>query len=300
MSDNNELVRLSEGLATAVAQVTTALVRVDDGSMLTATGLIWDSEGVIVSASHAVERDDEVSVVLYDGSRYPANLVGRDTDTDIAVLKVEGVSGLSPIARQDDANAVQVGNIAVAVAVPGEAGVVATLGLVSRKQETQTDNYPEYILNTDAVFYPGFSGGALIDVQGRMVGMLNRLFGRGMGVALGTPMVDRVVSTLFQYGKMPRGYLGVRTQLVELPENLRVGLAIAQEHGLLVLHTEPGSAADSAGMLIGDILLQLGEEPLEDVSVLRRNLRAGQVVSVTLLRGGQMQTVSVTVGVAKE
>lgn len=292
--------QLSQGLADAVAAVGPSVVRVDDGSMLTASGIIWNVEGIIVTASHAVERDDELSIVLSDGTRHAATLAGRDADTDIAVLKVEGASNLTAIPRQEDDAQVRVGNIVVAVGTPGEAGLIATLGLISRKQETETAGYPEYILNTDAVLYPGISGGPLVDATGKMVGLIDRLFGRGMGVALGTPMVSRVVTTLLQHGKVPRGYLGIRTQLVNLPDSLRAALAIAQERGLLISNIEAGSSADTDGVLLGDTLLKIDNESIEDVGDLRRHLYAGKAITLTLLRAGQVVELPLTVGAAKE
>jgi S1-C subfamily serine protease len=290
---------LSEQLAAVVERTAPSVVRVDDGSRLTATGVIWQADGVIVTTSHGVERDDEVSVVRHDGSRHAATVVGRDPDSDIAVLRVEGISNLPAIARQEDAAQVKVGGLAVAVANPGEGGLTATLGLIGRKIETETDGAAEYILNTDAVLYLGFSGGPLVDASGRFIGLLNRVFGRGMGVALGTPLVTRVVGTLLAHGKMPRGYLGVRTQLVTLPENLRAGLGIGQERGLLVAAVEPGSPADNAGLLLGDTLLHMEGEPVQDVDELRRHLRANQPVALKILRGGTLTDVTATVGVEK-
>jgi S1-C subfamily serine protease len=293
------IARLSEGLADAVAAVAASVARVDDGSMLTASGVIWEADGVVVAASHAVESDEGISVILGDGSRHDATLVGRDRDSDLAVLKV-AATGLPAIPRETDESAARVGSLALAVARPGDAGLVATLGVISRKQETQTDGNPEYVLNTDAVLYPGFSGGPLVSANGRMLGLIDRLFGRGMGVALGVPLVARVVDALRAEGTAKRGYLGVRTQLVNLPEGLRAGLALTQERGLLVANVETGSAADAAGLLLGDTLLKLDDAPLEDVFDLRRHLKAGRAVTLTLLRGGQLQQVAATIGEAGE
>lgn len=290
------MIQLSEELAAVVEKVAPSVVRVDDGAMLTASGILWSADGIVVATSHGVEADENISVILQDGAVHAATLIGRDTDTDIAVLRIEGASGLPALARQEDAAKVKAGMLAVALGNPGNAGLLATLGLVARKFETETDGQPEYILNTDAVLYPGFSGGPLVDVSGRMIGLLNRMYGHGLGVALGTPLVARVVETLLTHGKIPRGYLGVRTQLVSLPDNLRAGVGIAQEKGLLVAAVEPGSPADAAGILLGDTLLKVGGEAVEDVSDLRRHLRAGQQVILSVLRGGSLTERTATVG----
>jgi S1-C subfamily serine protease len=293
------LAALSEQLAAVVERTSPSVVRVDDGSRLTATGVIWQADGVIVTTSHGVERDEEVSIVRHDGSRHAATVLGRDPDSDIAVLRVEDAANLPAIVRQEDAAQVRVGALVLAVANPGEGGLTATLGLIGRKIETETEGAAEYILNTDAVLYPGFSGGPLVDASGRFVGLLNRMFGRGMGVAVGTPLVARVATTLLAHGKMPRGYLGVRTQLVALPENLCAGLGIGQERGLLIAAVEPGSPADKAGLLLGDTLLHMDGEPVQDVDELRRHLRANQAVALKVLRGGALTDLTATVGVEK-
>jgi len=295
----DNLAALSEQLAVVVEKTAPSVVRVDDGARLTATGVIWQADGVIVTTSHGVERDEEVSVVRHDGSRHAATLVGRDPDSDIAVLRVEGATNLPAVTRQEDTAQVKVGALAIAIANPGAGGLTATLGLIGRKIETETEGALEYILNTDAVLYPGFSGGLLVDASGRFIGLLNRMFGRGMGVALGTPLVARVAATLLAHGKMPRGYLGVRTQLVALPENLRAGLGIGQERGLLIAVVEPGSPADKAGVLLGDTLLHMDGEPVQDVDELRRHLRANQPVALKVLRGGALTDLTATVGVEK-
>lgn len=293
----NPLASLSGQLADAVERAGASIVRVDDGTPLTASGIIWSEDGIIVSTSHGVERDEELGIILSDGSRYAAVVVGRDDDTDIAVLRIEGgASGLTAITRVEEENEVRVGGLTLAVGTPGESGLLATLGLIARKQDTQTAGNPEYILHTDAVLYPGMSGGALVDVGGRMVGLLNRMLGRGMGVALGKPLVARVVETIQKHGRVPRGYLGVRTQLVRLPDTLRASLGITQDRGLLIAAVEPGSPADTGGLLLGDTLLSLGGESINDVMDLRHHLHAGQTVAVQALRGGTLTNLTVTVG----
>ena len=278
----NDLEEISVSLTAAVEKATPAIVRVDDGSRFTATGVLWSADGIVVTTSHGVERDEELAVVLHDGSRHAATLVGRDNDTDIAVLKIEGAANL-PIIAQGAGVAPKTGALAIAVGNPGGQGITATLGLVSRVYETETDGQAEYVINTDATLFPGFSGGPLLSADGTILGLLNRMYGRGMGVALGTPLVGRVAAALIAHGRMPRGYLGIRTQLVALPESLRAGLAIAQERGLLIAGVGVGSPAETAGLLLGDTLLKIDGEAIEDVEDLRRHLKANQVVTLTIL-----------------
>ncbi len=296
--DTTTLAALSAELAGAVAHAGNAVVRVDDGSRLTATGVLWSEDGLVLTTSHGVERDQDLTVELADGMRLPAAIVGRDGETDLALLRVTGAKW-SPILRADP-EAVQVGQLALALGRPGESGLQATLGIISARQEAQDGDRPEYILHTDAVLYPGFSGGPLVNVQGQIVGLLNLNFGRGMGVALGLPILTHVAEALLAGGSVQRGYLGVSTQAVPLPASLKINLGTNQEIGLLVVQVESGGPADKAGLLLGDMLLGIGEGRFADVDDLRRHLRglaAGQAVTLKIVRGGAAQELPVTLGV---
>ena len=184
-------------------------------------------------------------------------------------------------------------------AAPANRGLSATLGIISAKQDAQDNGRPEYVLHTDATLYPGFSGGPLVNVQGQIVGLSNLGFGRGMGFALGLPILTHVAAALLAGGTVKRGYLGVSTQSVPLPQSLQTSLGRTQERGLLVVQVESGGPADTAGLQLGDMLLGLGGQPLDDVDDLRRHLRgwtAGQTVTLNLARGGAAQDISVILG----
>lgn len=295
----NPLTRFSRELAEVTKRTGESVVSVDDGARLTASGVVWSADGVIVATSHGVERDEELFVVTGDGTRYPATLVGRDDGTDIAVLKIEA-NDLPAITAATDPDAGLVGTLALAVARPGGTHLTVTLGVVGGRHETETDGAPEYILYTDATLYPGASGGALIDAgTGEFLGLLDRLYGRGAGVALGAPLVARVVSALLAHGRVPRGYLGVRTQVVPIPTSLRNGLNIGQEYGLLVAGVAGGSPAETGGVLLGDTLIALNGESVQDIDDLRRFLKAGQEINLQIVRGGALTEITVTVGAEK-
>ena len=292
------LAGLSEELANVVAKAGASIVRIDDGTRLTATGLIWAEDGVIVTTSHGVERDEDLFIELHNGTRLAAAVVGRDNDTDIAVLRVQA-TGLTAVTLAED-NSVRIGHLAIALGSPGRSGLQATLGILSARLESQSGGNSEYILHTDAAFYPGFSGGALVNVAGQVVGLNNLMFGRGKGVALGIPIVRNVVAGLLKHGKMQRGYLGVRTQAAGLPAHLVQSLHLAQETGLLIVQVEAGSPAESGGLLLGDTLLHVNGQSVTDVDTLRNSLRvnqAGEQVALNVLRGGVLQTLHVTLGV---
>jgi S1-C subfamily serine protease len=291
------LAALSVELADIVERVAPSVVRVDDGSRLTATGIIWTVDGLILTTSHGMERDEGVAIERADGTRLPATVVGRDPDTDVAVLRVQA-SGL-PVTPSAGASDVKVGHLVLALGRPGRLGLQATLGIIGARFDTERNNELGYILHTDAVLYPGFSGGPLVDTEGRIVGMSNLLFGRGRGVAVGMSVVEQVARALLAHGRIQRGYLGVRTQVVALPEALRSTLSPPQERGLLIVQVESGTPAEQGGLMLGDILLAMNAEAIQDGPELRRRLRsitAGQTVTLRILRAGESRELAVTLG----
>ena len=288
---------LSSELAALVERTAPTVVRVDDGTRLTATGTLWSAEGVVVTTSHGVERDEDLAIELADGSRHVATLIGRDHDTDLAVLKV-AATGLPaiPLAEPMDA---KTGQFALALGRPGTHGLEVTLGLLNARIESQSGGNPEYILHTDATFYPGFSGGPLVDMRGKLIGLCNLSYGRARNVALGTPTVAHVVEAILARGRVQRGYLGIRTQAVTLPESVRARLGLQQAHALMLVGTEEGGPADQGSLMLGDTLLGLDDRTVADVNDLRRYLRsqsAGRQVTIHLLRGGELFHIPVTLG----
>ena len=291
------LQNLSSELAGLVERIAPTVVRVDDGTRLTATGTLWSAEGIVVTTSHGVERDDDLAIELADGSRHVATLIGRDHDTDLAVLKVEA-TGLAAIERAGPTDA-QTGQFAMALGRPGTHGLEVTLGLLNARIETQSGGNPEYLLHTDATFYPGFSGGPLVDMRGKLIGLCNLNYGRGRSVALGVPTVAHVVEALVTRGRVQRGYLGIRTQAVTLPESVRTRLGLQQAHALMLVGIEEDGPADKGALMLGDTLLGLDDRAVADVNDLRRYLRsqaADRSVKIHLLRGGELAHLSVTLG----
>ncbi len=291
---------LSNQLASAVELAGASVVRIDDGTRLTASGIIWSADGVIVATSHGVERDEDVTVQLSNGRALAATIIGRDPESDIVVLRVED-AGL-PAFNTADPDSVRVGSLVLALGRPGHHGLRATMGIVSSKLEVVDSGRAEYILHTDADLYPGFSGGALVNTDGQFVGLLNLMFGRGSGVALGAPTVKNVVDSILKHGRIKRGYLGISTQLVAIPATLKSSASVTQDRGLLVIHVQPDSPAERAGLTIGDVLLAVDEVNVSDVDDLRSRLRtktAGDAVTLRVLRGGSLTEVAATLGEEK-
>lgn len=291
------LAQVSDGLAAAVETVSASVVLVSGRRRLPASGIAWSAD-VIVTADHVIERD-EIEVVLPDGARLAASIAGRDPGSDVAVLRVAGAK-LTPVQRAP-AGSARVGSLVLAVGRPSGEGPMASLGVVGAiggPWRTFRGTEVEGYLRTDTTFFPGFSGGPLVDAEGRVVGMNSSRLGRGAGLTLPVAALERITADLLSGGKVRRAYLGVSSQVAKLPAAL-AALAGGRETGLLIVSVEPGSPADAAGILIGDILVEFGGQPVADTDGLQAQLgpsRIGQATRASVLRGGELKALSVTVG----
>lgn len=288
---------LSQSLASVVERTSPSIVRVDARRRRGATGLVWSTDGLIITTSHAVEHEGHLQVGLSDGRTVSAELIGRDTSTDVALLKVDA-PGLVPLA-QASLDGVKVGHLVVAVARPGRTAR-ATLGMVSTHGEgwrTHAGGRVDRYLETDADLPPGFSGGALVDAEGRLVGLLTAAFSRTAAVVIPHDTLTRVTSSLREHGGIRRGYLGVGAYPVKLPQHQ---WAVAgAESGLIFVSVDPDGPAQKAGLLLGDVLVSLGGQSLQGVEDLLAYLgdeKVGTTVQARVLRAGEVREVSITVG----
>jgi S1-C subfamily serine protease len=287
------LLDLSNALVANVKAVEPSLARVEARRRQPASGVVWSAEGLVVTAHHVIKRDNGISVGLSDGQTVAATLVGRDPSTDLALLRTEAQDLTPPTWAEADALAV--GHPVLAVARPGLT-VQATLGIVSAlggswrtRRRGQVDHY----LQTDVLMYPGFSGSALVDAAGQVVGVNTSALVRGASVALPTTTVRRVVETLLTHGRVRRSYLGVRGQPVHLPRELAEQLK--QKTGMLLLLVEPDSPAGRGGLNLGDTIVALDDQPVrhpDDLLAFLDSTPSG-AVQVRILRGGQVQELEV-------
>ena len=291
------LAALSDGIADAVENVGAAVVRVNGRRRRPASGVVYAPDTVL-TASHVLEREEDLTVGTGDGRVLPARFVGRDPSSDLAVLKVEG---LGVEAAMPAEGAPRIGQLALAVGSPGRGeGQRASLGVVSSvggPMRTWRGPRLERYIQTDATPYPGFSGGPLIDARGRVLGIMTSGLARGAALAIPVEIAWRVARTLEERGSVRRGYLGILSQPVQLPDGQRLGLT--QRSGLLVVGVEDGSPAGRGGVIIGDILVTLDGQPVEDTEDLLGLLtdeRVGREAQVQVVRGGVLQTLQVTVG----
>jgi S1-C subfamily serine protease len=294
---SNSLLEISDGMAAAVKTASASIVRVEGRRRLPASGIVWSSDGLILTASHVVRRDEGITVGLPGSRSVAAQVVGRDQTTDLALLRVEA-GDLVPLQHAND-DETAVGQFVLALGRPGQK-VQATLGIVSAfsgSWRTRRGGLIDNYLQTDVLMYPGFSGGPLIDAEANLVGMNSSALLPGVSIAIPTSSLDRIAQTLAAHGRIRRGYLGVSTQKVRLPHNLRDSLG--QKKGLLIVAVEPGSPAETGGLTLGDTIIGMSGAAIRSHDELLAQLTADTVdqkVPVKLLRGGEVQTINVKIG----
>jgi S1-C subfamily serine protease len=294
-----ELIALSNALALATERAAANVVAVHAEARGSASGVIWRT-GIIVTAEHALRRDEEIHATLPDARVVPAALAGRDPSTDLVVLKC--AEAAVAVAAFGDAAALRPGNLTLVVGRTRASGPVAALGVVSLvapERRTWTGAALTPYIRLDVGLQPTAIGGAVVDAQGRTVGMATPRFARFGAIAIPAPAIDRVVDTLLKKGHIPQGYLGVGLQPVRLPDALRQSLQRSEKTAAIVLEVEPESPAHKAGIVIGDILIALAGHPvarLEDVHGQLHGAAIGQQLALKFVRGGAVQEVNIVVG----
>ncbi len=298
---NNILTALSDSMAAAVEKAGAATVLVDGRRRLPSSGIAFTSDSIL-TANHALEREEDIPVILPDGARLVARLAGRDPGSDLAVLRLEKPS--AAVAERVSGEA-RIGQLALALGRPSPEGIQASLGVVSAiggPLRTGRGGLLEQYIRTDAIPYPGFSGGPLVDSAGRVLGMNTSGLVRGASLAIPAGLAWQIAESLAKHGSVRRGYLGVRSQPVELPSAQKQALGRQQETGLLLVGVEPGSPAEAGGLMVGDILTGIAGAPVSDPDELLARLvgeLVGKPTAVEVLRGGQLATVTVTIGERK-
>jgi S1-C subfamily serine protease len=283
---------LSDSMANAVEAANHSIVQVDARRRMPATGIVYSADGLIITSHHVVESEDKIHVGLPDGKIVTATLVGRDPNSDLALLRADASSLQVP--EWAAVEQVRVGHLVLAVGRPTESPQ-ATLGVISALSHHATEQ--KYFAQTDVVMYPGFSGGPLVSVTGQVIGLNSSALMQGVSLTVQTPTIVHVVDTLLKHGKMRRGYLGVGIQPAKLPPT--VAESLGQKSGALIVSVEANSPAEKAGLFLGDTLVMMGEHRIEDMESLLATLAhtpPGTATTAKIVRGGQIHDVPLTIG----
>jgi S1-C subfamily serine protease len=291
------LTSLSSDLASIVESTGRGTVKVDARRGGAASGVVWTTNDLVITANHVLTRDENIHVSIGDDKAFEAELVGRDPTTDLALLRLDKSVDFSP--EWVEIKGLKVGHFVLALGRPGKT-VRATLGIVSVLGESwhtsaggAVDNY----IQTDASFYPGFSGGPLVTVEGKVIGVTTSGLLRGETVTVPYATVKSVVDELLKHGRISHGYLGVGIQPARLPEE--IARQTGQHVGLLIISVEPGSPGEKTGLVLGDTILTIGETKLmhwNDLIAALSKDRIGTNVVLQVLRAGHVQELKATIG----
>ena len=294
------LTDFSNGLTTAVEKAGASTITVDARKRYPASGIAY-AEDLVLTADHVVTREDDIRVLLPDGRSIAASIAGRDPGSDLTVLRLSEKA--LTVAKTSEE--VKVGQLVLALGRPNSEGMQASWGIVTSihgPTRTFRGGMLDEFIRSETTPYPGFSGGPLINTEGEVLGLNTSGLTRGSSLTIPVKVAWEVAEALATHGSVKRGYLGVRTQPVEIPEAAHQALKREQEHGLLVLWLEESGPAEKGGLLVGDILVAVGSQPVGDPDDLFSALSSdtvGKAIAVDILRGGRPETVNVTVGERK-
>ena len=286
----------SDAVTELAESVSPSVVNVNAGRR-GGTGIVWSSDGLVVTASHVVGHSMAPTVVLSDGKELEARLVGRDPYTDIALLKVDA-SGLAPV-KVGSADGIKVGQFVLALANASGKKASATSGIITSNRRSMHGFWGVMIEDavvSDAKLNPGYSGGPLVDASGNLLGM-NVAYFAGRGVAVSVDSLKETVGKISKDGRVKKGFLGVVVEPVEIPEELARTAEVGQEDGLLVRAVDAGSPARAAGVALGDIILKLGDAQATDEYELHKALSGdvvGKTVTLRILRAEKVADLKVT------
>jgi S1-C subfamily serine protease len=291
---SNAVVRVVEAVSPSVVQVRVRGVRQGQAAQGAGSGSILSPDGLILTNNHVVEGASAIELATIDARHFPARILGRDPDTDIAVLRAETGDRL-PAARLGNSKLVKAGQIAIAIGNPLGFESTVTAGIVSavgRSLRAQNGRLIGDVIQTDAALNPGNSGGPLVNSRAEVIGVNTAVIMGAQGIcfSVASNTAQHVITQILQHGRVRRARLGVAGDQVSLPQRLRVQLALRQLAGVRVVEVQAGSPAQSAGLQPGDVILSLDQDTVTGIDDIARVLdgnKIGKRVSVRILRDAQ-------------
>jgi serine protease Do len=267
------------------------------------TGVIITGRGDVLTNNHVIEDATNIKVLLSDGRRYQASVVGSDPKTDLAVIRIKP-EGKLPVITFGDSDKVEVGEWVMAIGHPRGLDQTVTQGIISathRQGITDPSSYQDF-LQTDAAINPGNSGGPLLNLRGEVIGINSIIASEsggseGIGFAIPSNLASSISNAIIAYGKVKRGWIGINIRDIDF--ELARSLNLNTPQGALVEYVIKGSPADRAGLKKGDLILKLDNKGLKDSGDLRNrvsNTPIGKTIPLTIVRNGRRSDVSVTIG----
>jgi S1-C subfamily serine protease len=271
----------------------------DKGRGGTGSGVVFTPDGYVLTNSHVIAAGRRVTATFADGHSSGATIVGDDPDTDIAVLRLDGETSAS--ARLGSSRDLRVGQLAIAIGNPFGFQCTVTAGVISalgRSLRARSGRLIDSVIQTDAALNPGNSGGPLVNSAGQVIGINTAIIAMAQGIcfSISADTVEFVASRLIRDGRVRRCYIGVAGQNVPLPRKLVRFHELVRESAVLVQSTSPGGAARAAGLMSGDIIVQVDGVPIANIDDMHRLMteeRVGRAIPILVLRRGQKLTLPV-------
>ena len=282
---------LSQQFSAVAEQAGKFVVAVHGGNRVGASGLLWRA-GLVVTTSHSLRRTEGIEVNFGEKSGVKAQFLGRDSGTDVAVLRLDNAVSAPP-APHGDGSGLRVGQLVMSVGrsrlndLAASGGIIARLGA---PWQTWRGGRIDSLLRPDVTLYPGQSGSALVDSGGRVLGMNTSALARAATITVPTATVERVVNEIVEHGGVFRPYLGLAMQPVAVPEDLARTLKSEQKSALMVMQVESGSPSGEAGFTLGDLILSVNGQPvtgIDDIQQALRQANRGDSVELGYARAGQ-------------
>jgi len=292
----SSIVSFSNELAALVETSAASVVAVHGRPRFNSSGVHWSPE-VVITAEHTLRHDDGIVVSTGAGDRLPAEVAGRDAGTDLAVLRVKGLT--IPTVSRPEAFAHRPGSLIVAVGRNKDSANAAlgVIGSLAAPSQTWRGGKLDQVIRLDLALHPVASGGAIVDAAGNLIGIATPVLSRAAVFAVPSATVERIARALLTHGRLPQGYLGAGLQPIRLPEHLTNGLGLSVTGGLMTVSVDQDAPAGRAGLLIGDVLLELGGQFVDRPESVRLLLAdaVGKTIPARVLRGGALVTLEIGV-----
>ena len=288
---------LSDQFSSAAEEAAKAVVSVHGGSRIGASGILWRDD-LVVTSSHLLRQKDEISVSFGGKLSARTRFLGRDSGTDIAVLRLLEAVSVS-LSEHFSGSSLRVGQVVLAVGRSRLNDLAASAGIIARlggAWQSWRGGQIDGLLRPDVTLYPGQSGSALVDSRGHILGMNTSALARAATITVPATTVDRVVNEIVEHGGVFRPYLGLAMQPVAMPEDLARKLKIERDSALMVMQVDSGSPSAEAGLMLGDLLVSVNSQPVMRIDEIQHGLRQakrGDSVELGYVRGGQLASAKV-------